>query len=438
MTSHLSLAQRGRPHVVIIGCGFGGLYAARALRSAPVTVTVVDRTNHHLFQPLLYQVATATLSPADIAQPIRFLLRKQRNTSVILDEVVGVDPDGRVVHLMEGGALSYDYLIVAAGARHSYFGNDEWEATAPGLKTLDDALEIRRRFLIAFEKAEQCAVAAERQAWLTFIVVGGGPTGVELAGIMPDIARRGMRDEFRNADPADIRVVLLEGGPRVLPAFSERSSARAHADLEALGVDVRVGAMVTGIDANGVRVGDEFLAARTVFWGAGNAASPLARSLGVPLDKAGRVRVNADLTAPGYAELLVVGDLAAVEQENGELVPGVAPAAMQEGRWAARNIIRAVRGREMRPFRYHNKGDLATIGRERAVAEFGRLKFGGRLAWLLWLFIHIMYLAGFRNRAIVLMEWAYAYVTYRRGARIIRSSEAKDASTTVARHTSAR
>ncbi len=425
MTSPLSVAQRGRPHVVIIGGGFGGLYAARELRSAPVTVTVVDRTNHHLFQPLLYQVAMATLSPADIAQPIRFLLRKQPNTAVILDEVERVDPDRRVVHLTEGGALSYDYLIVAAGARHSYFGNDEWEAAAPGLKTLDDALEIRRRFLIAFEKAEQCKDAAERQAWLTFIVVGGGPTGVELAGIMPDIARRGMRDEFRNADLADVRVVLLEGGPRVLPAFSQRSSARAHADLEALGVDVRVGAMVTGIDASGVRVGEELLVARTVFWGAGNSASPLARSLGGPLDKAGRVRVNADLTVPGHADLLVVGDMAAVEQENGELVPGVAPAAMQQGRWAARNIARAVRGGVMRPFRYIDKGDLATIGRERAVAEFGggRLKFGGRLAWTLWLFIHIMYLAGFRNRVIVLMEWAYAYVTYRRGARIIGSSE---------------
>ncbi|HUF29547.1 MAG TPA: NAD(P)/FAD-dependent oxidoreductase [Gemmatimonadaceae bacterium] len=426
MSSSRAVTPRSRPHVVVIGGGFGGLYAARALRNAPVTVTVVDRTNHHLFQPLLYQVATATLSPADIAQPIRFLLRKQRNAAVILAEVDRVDPDARMVHLLHGGTLRYDYLIVAAGARHSYFGNGEWEGLAPGLKTLDDALEIRRRFLVAFEIAEQCTDAAERQAWLTFVVVGGGPTGVELAGIMPDIAKRGMREDFRNADPANIRVVLLEGGARVLPAFGERSSERAHEDLEALGVEVRVNAMVTRIDAKGVHVGEEFLPARTVFWGAGNAASPLARSLGAPLDKAGRVRVNSDLTVPGHTEILVVGDLAAVEQQNGQLVPGVAPAAMQEGRWAARNIIRAVRGEEMRPFRYVNKGDLATIGRERAVAEFanGRLKFGGRLAWLLWLFIHIMYLAGFRNRVIVLMEWAYAYVTYRRGARIIRSGEA--------------
>jgi NADH dehydrogenase len=419
-----AIAPRTRPHVVIIGGGFGGLYAARALRNAPVTVTVLDRTNHHLFQPLLYQVATATLSPADVAQPIRFLLRKQRNTAVLLAEVERVDVERREVHVTHGGTVPYDYLIVATGARHSYFSHPEWERDAPGLKTLDDALEIRRRFLMAFENAEQSGDPDERQAWLTFVIIGAGPTGVELAGILPDIAKQGMRDDFRNADPRAVRVVLLEGGPRVLPTYSEVSSGRAHADLLALGVEVRTSAMATGIDAQGVRVGETFIPARTVFWGAGNVASPLARSLGVPLDKVGRVPVNPDLTLPDHPEVLVIGDLAAARQDDGALVPGVAPAAMQEGAWAARNIVRALRGEAMRPFRYRNKGDLATIGRERAVAEFGRLKFGGRIAWLLWLFVHILYLAGFRNRISVLVEWAYAYFTYRRGARLITSAEA--------------
>jgi NADH:ubiquinone reductase (H+-translocating) len=419
-----AIAPRARPHVVVIGGGFGGLYAARALRHAPVAVTVLDRTNHHLFQPLLYQVATATLAPSDVAQPIRFLLRKQRNTSVLLAEVERVDVEGRAVHLTGGGAVPYDHLIVATGARHSYFDHPEWERHAPGLKTLDDALELRRRFLMAFENAEQSGDPDERQAWLTFVIVGAGPTGVELAGILPDIAKQGMRDDFRNADPGALRVILLEGGPRVLPAYSEASSARARADLEALGVDVRVGTMVTGVEPEGVRVGEEFIPARTVFWSAGNVASPLARSLGVELDRAGRVPVNEDLTLPGHPEVFVIGDLAAVRWKNGSMVPGVAPAAMQEGAWAAKNIVRAVRGEAMRPFRYRNKGELATIGRERAVAEFGRLEFGGRVAWLLWLFVHIMYLAGFRNRISVLVEWAYAYFTYRRGARLITSREA--------------
>jgi NADH dehydrogenase len=417
-------APRDRPHVVIIGGGFGGLYAARRLRRAPVTVTLLDRTNHHLFQPLLYQVATATLSPADVAQPIRFLLRGQPNTAVLLAEVARIGVHERVVHLTGGGTVPYDYLIVATGARHSYFGHPEWEDDAPGLKTLDDALEIRRRFLMAFENAEQSADPEERQEWLTFVIVGAGPTGVELAGILPDIAKHGMRDDFRNADPARVRVVLLEGGPRVLPTYSEQSSARAHADLVELGVDVRLNAMVTGIEREGVQVGEHFIPARTVFWGAGNVASPLAKSLGVPLDKAGRVEVGPDLTIPGHPEVFVVGDLAAVRQPDGSLVPGVAPAAMQEGRCAADNIRRAVRGEPPRPFRYVNKGDLATIGRNRAVAEFGELRFGGLVAWLLWLFVHILYLAGFRNRASVLIEWAYAYFTYRRGARLITSAEA--------------
>jgi NADH dehydrogenase len=419
-----SFAPRDRPHVVIIGGGFGGLYAARALRSVPVTVTVLDRTNHHLFQPLLYQVATATLSPADVAQPIRFLLRGQQNAAVLLAEVERIDVEDRAVHLTGGGTIPYDYLIVATGARHSYFGHPEWESDAPGLKTLDDALEIRRRFLMAFENAEQSGDPVEQQEWLTFVIVGAGPTGVELAGILPDIARHGMRNDFRNIDPRRVRVVLVEGGPRVLPTYSNASSARAHADLEELGVEVRLNAMVTGIEAKGVHIGGDFVPARTVFWGAGNVSSPLAKSLGVPLDKAGRVEVEGDLTIPGHPEIFVVGDLAAVRQEDGSLVPGVAPAAMQGGKWAAKNIKRAIRGEATRPFRYVNKGDLATIGRNRAVAEFGRLRFGGLIAWLLWLFVHILYLAGFRNRASVLIEWAYAYFTYRRGARLITSAEA--------------
>jgi NADH dehydrogenase len=420
----IAIVPRARPHVVIIGGGFGGLYAARQLRHAPVRVTLIDRANHHLFQPLLYQVATATLSPEDIAQPIRFLLRKQRNASVLLAEAERVDLEGRTVHLSNGEAIAYDYLIVSAGARHSYFGHPEWAERAPGLKTLDDALEVRRRFLMAFEIAEQIQDPVERQAWLTFVIVGGGPTGVELAGILPDIAKHGMREDFRTADPATTRVILLEGGPRVLPTYSEQSSATAHRDLVELGVEVHVNAMVTAIASEGVHVGDTFIPARTVLWGAGNAASPLAHSFGVPLDNAGRVPVERSLAIPGHPEAFVIGDLATVEQDGGKLVPGVAPAAMQQGRWAARNVVRAVHGEPPRPFRYRNKGELATIGRNRAIAEFGRLRFGGVIAWLLWLFVHIMYLAGFRNRILVLGEWAYAYLTYRRGARLIMPSEA--------------
>ena len=332
----MAIVPRARPHVVIIGGGFGGLYAARKLRHAPVRVTLIDRANHHLFQPLLYQVATATLSPEDIAQPIRFLLRKQRNASVLLADAERVDLEGRTVHLSNGEAIDYDYLIVSAGARHSYFGHPEWAERAPGLKTLDDALEVRRRFLMAFEIAEQVQDPVERQAWLTFVIVGAGPTGVELAGILPDIARHGMREDFRTADPTTTRVILLEGGPRVLPTYSEQSSATAHRDLVELGVEVHVNAMVTGIASEGVHVGDTFIPARTVLWGAGNAASPLARSFGVPLDKVGRVPVERSLAIPGHPEVFVIGDLAVVEQDGGKLVPGVAPAAMQQGRWAAR------------------------------------------------------------------------------------------------------
>jgi NADH:quinone reductase (non-electrogenic) len=410
-----------RPRVVIIGGGFAGIEAARALRTVPVDVTLIDRTNHHLFQPLLYQVATAALAPTEITVPLRWLLRKQRNATVLLGDAEAVDPGARRIRVrtLAGTTdVAYDYLIVAAGARHAYFGHPDWERVAPGLKTMGDALEMRRRFLTAFERAEEATDPAEQAAWLTIVVVGGGPTGVELAGVIPEIARRAMRPDFRRIDTDRTRVILLEGGPRVLPAFPEGLSERARTDLTALGVEVRTGALVTGVDATGVHVGATFLPARTVLWAAGNAASPLGKTLGAAVDRAGRVPVQPDLSVPGHEEIFVCGDLAVVTQD-GRLVPGVAPAAMQEGRAAAWNVARAVRGEARRPFHYHDKGNLATIGRSRAVADFGFLRIGGRLAWLLWLFVHILYLAGFRNRLSVLLQWGYAWLTYQRGARLI-------------------
>ena len=413
------------PHVVIIGGGFGGLYAARALRRAPVRVTLVDRTNHHLFQPLLYQVATALLAPSDIAIPIRWRLRNERNVRVVLADATRIDPTARTVHLdREPCELRYDYLILATGARHAYFGHDEWERLAPGLKTLDDAREIRRRFVLAFELAEWAATDAERGALLTFVVVGGGPTGVELAGMIPPASRHTLVEEFRNIDTRRTRVVLVEAGPRLLPAFPERVSRAAKTDLEGIGVEVRLGTPVTRIEEGAVWIGDERIAARTVFWAAGNAASPLGRSLGVALDRAGRVSVGPDLALPGRPEVFVVGDLAFLEVD-GRVVPAVAPAAMQEGTHAARNIVRDVTGQPRRPFRYRNKGELATIGRHRAVASFvyGRLILRGAIAWWFWLFLHVMYLAGFRNRASVLLEWAWSYVTWQRGSRIVTAAQ---------------
>jgi NADH dehydrogenase len=413
----------GLPRVVIVGGGFGGLYAARALARANVGVTVIDRTNHHLFQPLLYQVALAALAPSDITAPIRFLLRKQRNTRVLLGNVSSIDPGRRVVRVDgETGEIGYDYLILAPGARHSYFGRDEWMPHAPGLKSLDDALEIRRRFLVAFEAAELAQDEATRRDLLTFVVVGGGPTGVELAGMILDVARAMCRD-FRSFNPATLRVVLIEGGPRILATFPERVSARARRDLTALGVEVRTGAMVTSVDARGVRVGEEFIAARTTFWAAGNKASSLGHMLGAPVDRVGRVMVQPDLTVPGHPEIAVIGDLASLRQSTGAPVPGVAPAAMQMGRHAARNIERTLRSEPTRPFRYVNKGELATIGRHRAVADFGFFTVAGYAAWFFWLLLHILYLAGFRNRLSVLLQWAYMYWTYRRGVRLISGSE---------------
>jgi NADH:ubiquinone reductase (H+-translocating) len=417
-----------RPHVVIVGGGFGGLSAAKALRHAPVDVTLIDRTNHYLFQPLLYQVATGVLSPADIAMPIRFLLRKQRNTTVLMEDVERIDVPN---HLVIAGhvRVSYDYLIVATGSRHAYFGHDEWEPIAPGLKTLEDARRIRHRFLRAFEEAEKSDDPAEQDALLTFVIVGGGPTGVELAGVMPTIARYGMRSDFRRIDPARVRVLLLEGGPRLLPTFPERLSARVLTDLQGLGVTCRINARVTRITADAVYVGDERIATRTVFWAAGNITSPLIRTMGVEVDHAGRAVVQADLSIPGLPNVFVIGDAAlAVDGRrstpgNPQYAPGVAPAAIQMGTHAARMIARTLSAQPRQPFRYRNKGLLAVIGRGRAVADFERFAVTGVFAWFLWLTIHIAYLAGFRNRASVLLEWAYAYITFRPGARLITEEE---------------
>ena len=410
-----------RPRVLIIGGGFGGLYAARELRDALVDVTLVDRTNHHVFQPLLYQVATATLAPSDIAVPIRWLLRNQRNTDVLMGNVTQLDTSRRVAVLDDGKELPYDFLILATGSRHSYFAHPEWEERAPGLKSLDDALEIRRRFLSAFEQAERATDAAERDALLTFVIVGGGPTGVELAGMLPTIARHTLRSDFRHIDPAQARVLLLEGGPRILPTFPEDLAAHAERDLRELGVEVRTKTIVTAVEPGAVCVGDERIVARTVLWAAGNTASPLGRLLGadVPIDRIGRVIVEPDLSVPHHPEIFVVGDLA-VMTSGGKLVPGVAQGAIQSGRAAARNVLHTLRSESRQPFRYRNKGDMATIGRHRAIADFGHGRHvAGHLAWWLWLFIHILYLAGFRNRLSVLLEWAYSYATYGRGARLI-------------------
>ncbi|HLL56184.1 MAG TPA: NAD(P)/FAD-dependent oxidoreductase, partial [Myxococcaceae bacterium] len=401
------------PHVVILGGGFAGLYAARALKRAPVRITVIDRRNHHLFQPLLYQVATAALDPSQIAAPLRGLLR-WKNAQVLLADAVAIDAPGKRVVLADG-EVSYDYLIVATGATHSYFGHDEWSQVAPGLKTVEDALDIRRRVLLAYEAAERTDDPELRRELMTFVIVGGGPTGVELAGALGEISHQVLANDFRNIDPTQSRVVLLEGLPRILNAFPEDLGEKAKRSLERLGVEVRTGARVTGIDKQGVSLGEERLPARTVLWGAGVAASPLARSLGAPLDRAGRVKVTPELTVPGRNDVFVVGDLALIEQD-GQPVPGVAPAAMQMGTRAARNILRLLRGEPPEPFRYWDRGTFAVIGRGHAVGiVFGKTKMSGFLAWLAWLFIHIMFLIGFRSRVVVLINWAYSYVAVRRG-----------------------
>ena len=412
--------ERRKPRVVIIGGGFGGLYAARALKHADIELLVLDRTNHHLFQPLLYQVATATLAATDITAPIRWLLRKQRHTTVLMTEVTGVDPDRRVV-IAENGAreFPYDFLIVAAGARHAYFNHPEWEPYAPGLKSIDDAMELRRRVLSAFERAEMTDDASERRAWLNFVIVGGGPTGVELAGMLPTIATHSLPRDFRRIANETAMVWLVEAGTRVLTSYPEALSEHARLDLIELGVNVHLGSPVTSVSANEVHLGDgERIRAHTVIWAAGNAASPLGASLGTPIDRVGRVLVQPDLSIAGHPEILAIGDMVSITTD-GKPVPGVAPAAMQMGAHAARNVRRTLEGRERLVFRYRNKGDLATIGRHRAIADFGRLQVTGGLAWWFWLFLHILYLAGFRNRLSVLIEWGYSYFTYDRGARLI-------------------
>ena len=407
-----------RPQVVIVGAGFGGLYAARALKRADVRVTVIDRRNHHLFQPLLYQVATAGLSPGDIAYPIRAVLRRQKNARVLLEEAVAIDIAARKVRL-RGGEIPYDYLILATGAQHSYFGHNDWEPWAPGLKSLEDALEIRRRILLAFERAEREPDESRRKALLTFVMVGGGPTGVELAGAIAEISRHVMAQDFRVIDPRQARIILVEAGPRILPAYPESLSAKAEASLEKMGVEVLTKSLVTSVLPEAVRIGDQQIQPVTTVWAAGVQASPLARSLGVPLDRAGRVLVQPDLTIPGHPEVFVIGDLAAFLHQGGKPLPGVAPVAIQQGRHAARNIVRACQGKPLEPFHYLDKGSLATIGRAAAVADFGRIKLSGFFAWLAWLLVHIFFLIGFRNRFVVMIDWAWAYFAYHRAARLI-------------------
>ena len=403
---------------MIVGAGFGGLAAARALRSAPVEVTVVDRRNHHLFAPLLYQVATAGLSPGDIAYPIRAILRRQANARVLLGDARAVDPQAREVVLADG-RVGFDFLILATGSRHAYFGHDEWEPNAPGLKNLEDALEIRRRILLAFEKAEREPDPERRRALLTFVLVGGGPTGAELAGAIAEIARHVLVSDFRAIDPRTSRILLAEAGPRILPSYPEELSRKAEAQLARLGVEVRTGASVTAIEPGSAVIGGERVASETILWTAGVQASPLARSLGAPLDRAGRVLVEPDLSIPGHPEIFVIGDLSSFSHQTGKPLPGVAQPAIQGGRHAARNILRSLEGRPLLPFAYRDLGNLAVLGRSAAVADLPWLRFSGYPAWLFWCFVHIMKLVDFRSRVLVFFEWAWSYVSWQRGARLI-------------------
>ena len=413
-------ARDARARVVIVGGGFGGLQAAKALADAPVQVTLVDRRNHHLFQPLLYQVATAALSPADIAYPIRSVLRGQQNVDVVLAGVDAIDVAAKEIVLDEDtGRLPYDYLILAAGANHSYFGHDEWAPNAPGLKTLEDALDIRRRLLMSFEEAEREPDPARRQALMTFVVVGGGPTGVEMAGAIAEIARFSLARDFRHIDTRDARVILIEAGTQLLSAFPDRLSQQALRDLKRLGVDVRFGQPVTAIASDAVTVGDETIPANTIIWAAGVQSSPLGRSLGAELDRAGRVLVNPDLSVPGHPEIFVIGDMASLKDARGQPLPGVAQVAMQQGAWAAANIVSAIEGKPGRPFRYRDLGNMATIGRNSAVADIRGLRLTGFVAWLAWAVVHILNLLGFRNRVLVGLQWLWSYITLQRGARLI-------------------
>lgn len=409
------------PVVLIIGGGFGGLSAAKAFDRQAVRVILIDRSNHHLFQPLLYQVATAGLSPADIAQPIRGILRNQENVTVVLDEVSAIRTDTREVFTGDI-TFKYDYLIVAAGARHSYFGHDEWEPYAPGMKSLEDAVEIRRRVLVAFEVAEKAVSDAERKAALTFVVVGAGPTGVEMAGAIAELARFTLKKDFRRINPADAHVMLIEAGPRVLPPFAPEISELTAKQLRALGVDIRTGQAVTRIFEDEAEIGGEVIKTNTIIWAAGNKASPLATMLGGELDRQGRVTVNPDLSVNGNANVFAIGDMAFAKREDGKPVPGVSPAAMQAGRHAAANVLRLIKGKPTEAWKYFDKGSMATIGRNSAVCEVGPLKFGGILAWLAWAFVHLFFLIGFKSRSMVFMEWAWAYFTYSKGARLISGS----------------
>ncbi len=454
------MTSQSNPRVVIVGAGFGGLNAAQALASLPVQITVIDRKNYHTFQPLLYQVATAGLSPGEIAAPIRSILRSHKNIAVLMAEVTGFDLARRVVKTPDS-EIPYDYLIVAAGATHSYFGHDEWEPYAPGLKTIEDALEIRRRVLLAFELAERQASSGETATPLNFVVVGAGPTGVELAGTLAEISRHALAHEFRSIDPARTHILLLEGGPRVLPAYPEDLSRSAEEQLHRLGVEVRTSTIVTQIEPGAVDVGNTRLPATVILWAAGVAASPLGKSLGIPIDRAGRVLVEPDLSVPGHPEVFVIGDLAALKDEHGKMLPGVAPVAIQQGRFVAKLIRQELKSQGAPPFsrnsrkggdfdlhsdvhadvhpdvhpdvqsehsavrpafHYWDKGSLATIGRAAAVADFGRIHISGFLAWLSWLFVHILFLIGFRNRLLVFIQWAWSYVTYERAARLITGS----------------
>ena len=409
------------PVVVIIGGGFGGLSAAKALEEAPVSVILIDRSNHHLFQPLLYQVATAELSPGDIAQPIRAILRDQANVRVILDEVKQIKPETREV-ITEDLTFKYDYLIVAAGARHHYFGNDQWEAQAPGLKSIKDALEIRRRVLLAFEVAEKAKSEEERKQALTFVVVGAGPTGVEMAGAISELARFTLRRDFRNIDPTSSRVILVEAAPRVLPPFAPELSESALRQLQQLHVEVLLNSAVTRLADGEVDINQQVIKTRTVIWAAGNKASPLAGMLGGEVDRAGRVKVNPDLTIPGHPEIQAIGDMMATTFDGGKPVPGVSPAALQAGRHAAANIKRQIQGQQPEAWNYFDKGSMATIGRYKAVAAFAGMKISGFPAWLAWLFVHILFLIGFRNRVFVFWQWTWAHVNYSKGARLITGS----------------
>src|SRR5438067_244291 len=410
--------MNSKPHVVIVGAGFGGLEAAKKLACKDVRVTVIDRTNYHLFQPLLYQVATAALSPADIAAPVRAVLSKCRNVEVILAEVQSVDVDAKKIKTVDLD-IDYDYLILATGARHSYFGHDEWEKLAPGLKSLEDAIELRRRILLAFEYAEKITDEAARRAALNFVIIGGGPTGVEMAGAIAEISRHTLAKDFRHINPSEARVILIEGEPRLLAAYPEDLSASARKQLMDLGVEVRTGARATNLNETGVQVNGEFIPCRVKIWAAGNKASFVGKTLGVPVDRAGRVIVNEDLTIPGHPEVQVIGDLANFSHDTGHPLPGVSPVAMQEGRHAARNVLAIMKGRKPHPFRYWDKGSIATIGRNKAVADLRFIHLSGLPAWLAWLFVHIIFLVGFRNRLLVLLQWAWAYFTFDKGARLI-------------------